>query len=236
MQNSHIEKSRLAQFCDTIIMQARSALYDREDDILKAWHENIEEAQQNDKKFPPLKLAISATVDLEESKIETTLRFTAVYQSRIEAEIADPNQPDLPGVNEALEKYAKAVCDDNARKIEALGEFQGRFGEGEPEEVLYRDADEEKDEESYVELDDFEIQQLLMDLEKAPKMQRRKRMGEMLEKHGPDLIHKFAKYSEWNQPDKHLLKVIEMRAATLAGIDKRAAEIESEPEDGAADY
>ena len=79
-------------------MQAREALYDREDDILKAWHENIEEAQQNDKKFPPLKLGITATVDLEESKIETTLRFTAVYQSRIEAEIADPNQPDLPGV------------------------------------------------------------------------------------------------------------------------------------------
>lgn len=103
MKDTKIEKSRLAQFCDTIIMQAREALYDREDDILKAWHENIEEAQQNDKKFPPLKLGISATVDLEESKIETTLRFTAVYQSRIEAEIEDPNQPDLPGV------VAKAV-------------------------------------------------------------------------------------------------------------------------------
>ena len=139
MKNTNIERSRLAQFCDTIIMQAREALYDREEDILKAWHENIEEAQQNDKKFPPLKLSIGATVDLEESKIETTLRFTAVYQSRIEAEIEDPNQPDLPGVSKSLEKtlgkYVKAVIDDNDRKIQDLGKMA---------ETVYDSKDDEE--------------------------------------------------------------------------------------------
>ena len=98
MKDTTINHGRLKEFCDTIIMQAREVLYEREEDILKAWHENIEEAQCAGKDFPPLKLGIGATVDLENNTIETTLRFTAVYQSKLSTEIPDPNQPELPGV------------------------------------------------------------------------------------------------------------------------------------------
>lgn len=120
MKDTTINHSRLKEFCDTILMQAREVLYDREDDILKAWHENIEEAQQSEKKFPPLKLALGATVNLEEGTIETTLRFTAVYQSSISAELPDPNQQELPGLGKALHQYAEAVIQDNRRKIDEL--------------------------------------------------------------------------------------------------------------------
>ena len=105
MKDTTINHSRLKEFCDTILMQAREVLYDREEDILKAWHENIEEVSQSEKKFPPLKLALGATVNLEEGTIETTLRFTAVYQSSISAELPDPNQPEFPSLAKAVQKF-----------------------------------------------------------------------------------------------------------------------------------
>lgn len=146
MNDTNITHSRLKEFCDTIIMQAREVLYDRETDILKAWHENIEEAQASDKKFPPLKLGIGATVDLENNTIETTLRFTAVYQSSLSTEIPDPNQPDLPGVSKALDKalgkYAQAVIDDNSRKIKELGE------------TVYDSAEDDQDGPAIVDVDE----------------------------------------------------------------------------------
>jgi hypothetical protein len=92
---STISNERMNAFIDMILSQARVVLHERADDILKAWHENIEEANENEKKFPPLKLGLSATVDLESATIETTLRFTAVYQSSLKAELPDPNQPVL---------------------------------------------------------------------------------------------------------------------------------------------
>lgn len=95
-KDNTISNGRLKMFCDTILTQAREALYERENDILRAWHENIEEANAAGKDFPPLKLAIGATVDIEANTIETTLRFTAVYQSKISGEIPDPNQLQLP--------------------------------------------------------------------------------------------------------------------------------------------
>jgi len=117
MRDNTITPSRLQEFCNTIIMQAREVLYEREDDILKAWHENIEEAQQSDKKFPPLKLSLGATVNLEDSTIETTLRFTAVYQSSITAEIPDPNQPELSAVVAAVKKMKKDLAKDGASVV-----------------------------------------------------------------------------------------------------------------------
>ena len=83
-------------FIGTITQQVSELLRERADDILKAWQENIEEAQESEKKFPPLKLAISGTVDLESARIETTLRFTATYQSCLSAMLPDPNQTTLP--------------------------------------------------------------------------------------------------------------------------------------------
>ncbi|MBB5351379.1 hypothetical protein HNR46_001615 [Haloferula luteola] len=85
-------------FLDTIADQVREALHERSDDILKAWHENIEEAQENAKDFPPLKVAMSAAVDIEAARIETSISFTAKYQTKLSAPLPDPNQPELPGV------------------------------------------------------------------------------------------------------------------------------------------
>ena len=86
---------RMDSFLETIASQAKTALFERKDDMLKAWHECIEEANANEKPSPPMKLGISATVDIEKAKIETTIRFTAVYSSTISAELPDPNQPEL---------------------------------------------------------------------------------------------------------------------------------------------
>jgi hypothetical protein len=94
---SNITNDRMNDFIRTICDQVHEALNERADDMLRAWHENIEEAQDNDGKFPPLKVGMAATVDIEAAKIETTLSFTAKYQTKISAPMRDPNQPDLPG-------------------------------------------------------------------------------------------------------------------------------------------
>lgn len=91
-----ISNARMAEFCNTIVRQTREALLEREQDILDAWHENIEEANENEKKFPPLKLSISATVDLENNAIETAVSFAVRYTSTIREELPDPNQVVMP--------------------------------------------------------------------------------------------------------------------------------------------
>lgn len=85
-------------FIETVVEQARTALLERSQDILEAWHANIEEAEVNKKNFPPLKLSIGATVDLEAAKIETVIKFTTVYQSTLSAPLPDPDQPEFPGM------------------------------------------------------------------------------------------------------------------------------------------
>lgn len=79
-------------FIETINQQVGELLRERSNDILKAWQENIEEAQESEKKFPPLKLAITGTVDIEKSKIETSIKFTATYQSSLSSSLPDPDQ------------------------------------------------------------------------------------------------------------------------------------------------
>jgi hypothetical protein len=93
-----ISEDRMDSFIEIIINQAREALQQRKSDMLRAWHENIEESNANEKKFPPLKLAISAAVDLEAATIETTVRFSATYQSTITSKLPDPEQPELPNL------------------------------------------------------------------------------------------------------------------------------------------
>lgn len=104
---STISNERMEAFLDTIANQVREALSERADDMLESWHENIEEAMDNDdEKFPPLKIGIAATVDLDGAKIETKLRFSTVYQTKLSASLPDPNQPELPirSLTDAMEK------------------------------------------------------------------------------------------------------------------------------------
>jgi|GEM_PF-4930005 len=92
---SSISNGRLEAFFEIILTQARTALFERSQDILDAWHSNIEEAETNKKNFPPLKLSLGATVDLEAAKIETVIKFTTVYQSTLSAPLPDPDQPEF---------------------------------------------------------------------------------------------------------------------------------------------
>lgn len=92
---STISNARMAQFAGQIVEQVKSLLSDRADDMLKAWHENIQEATDNEKPFPPLAIGISAKIDLEAAKIETSLAFKANYKSTESALIEDPNQTKL---------------------------------------------------------------------------------------------------------------------------------------------
>jgi hypothetical protein len=93
-----ISEDRMDSFIEIIINQAREALQQRKSDMLRAWHENIEESQANDKKFPPLNVAIKGGVDLEAATIETTVRFSATYQSTITSKLPDPEQPEFPNL------------------------------------------------------------------------------------------------------------------------------------------
>ena len=93
-----ISNDRMDSFIRTIAEQAAELMHERSGDILKAWHENIEEANANEKNFPPLKIGIGATVDLEAGTIETAIRFTATYQSTLKASLPDPDQPELPNL------------------------------------------------------------------------------------------------------------------------------------------
>lgn len=86
----------MAAFIAVIAEQAKVAMSEREEDILKAWHENIEEANANEKPFPPLKIAIAATVDIEKAAIQTAISFTAKYTTTVTSPLPDPNQPELP--------------------------------------------------------------------------------------------------------------------------------------------
>lgn len=99
--NKTVSNERMATFRQSIVQQVNELLAEREDDMLTAWQENIEEAQNNEKdSLPPLALSISAQVDLEKNNITTKLGFTAKYSSQLVATLPDPNQPELPGVTE----------------------------------------------------------------------------------------------------------------------------------------
>ena len=91
-----ISNERMDAFIATITAQASEIMAERSGDILKAWHENMQEATDNEDNLPPLKLAIAATVDLEKSRIETSVTFTTRYKTSIAAALPDPNQPELP--------------------------------------------------------------------------------------------------------------------------------------------
>jgi len=80
----------------TIVKQVTELLDQREDDIAKAWRENIEEAQSNEKNKPPMTITFASSIDIEADKISTKISFTAKYTSAISEPIPDPNQLKLP--------------------------------------------------------------------------------------------------------------------------------------------
>lgn len=90
-------ETRIEAFLEEISRQVREILHERSDDILKSWHESIEEAQQGsaESKFPPLKLSLAACVDLERNKIETSLSFTTKYKSSLSRDLPDLDQLSL---------------------------------------------------------------------------------------------------------------------------------------------
>ena len=104
---STITNERMESFIETITKQTRELLHERADDMLQAWHENIEEATENEAKFPPLKVGVSATVDIEAAKIETVISFSVKYQSKASEAIEDPNQAKLPGMDNLVITLAK---------------------------------------------------------------------------------------------------------------------------------
>jgi len=99
-----VSNDRMDSFIEAILKQARISLHERSDDMLRAWHENIEEAHEadEDKEAPPLKLGISATVDLGKNTVSTELKFTVNYKSKISEPLPDPNQPEITGFGAML--------------------------------------------------------------------------------------------------------------------------------------
>jgi hypothetical protein len=92
---------------ETIIKQVRTSLIEREDDLLRAWSENIEEADANEKNFPPLKIGMSAVIDLEGDLIETVIRFTSTYKTSLKTALPDPDQMEFPGIGESGDAWPK---------------------------------------------------------------------------------------------------------------------------------
>lgn len=108
MTNDKISNERMDAILETISEQVRYLLFERADDMLRAWHENIEEASENEDKFPPLKLSIASTVDLEASKIESSVTFTTRYKSTLSGELPDPDQMEFQSVKAAVDEQAMA--------------------------------------------------------------------------------------------------------------------------------
>ncbi len=99
MNNTHITNQRMDAFITSIAKQAKELLHERADDMLASWQENIEESQNNDdKKFPPLKVSIGATVDIESAKIDVEIKFSSTFKSKSSVSLPDPDQPELFGI------------------------------------------------------------------------------------------------------------------------------------------
>jgi hypothetical protein len=103
---TQINNARMSAFCDIIKSQAAELIDERANDMLKAWTESIEEATENEDKFPPLKIGIAATVDIEKAVVETAVSFTVKYKSKLSAPLPDPDQPEFPGIMTPGEKAA----------------------------------------------------------------------------------------------------------------------------------
>ena len=108
-QITAVGNERMEAFISSIAAQITQSLQARSDDMLAAWNENMEEATANEKNLPPLKLSIGATVDLEKGTIETVLKFTVTYQESLCEKLPDPNQPDLPGVEDEMSRSIEAT-------------------------------------------------------------------------------------------------------------------------------
>lgn len=83
------------QFISSITTQIHTILHEKKDELLKSWNENIEEAQNDEKDFPPLKVGIASSVDLEKSLVTSQVTFLTTYKTKLSEALPDPNQMDL---------------------------------------------------------------------------------------------------------------------------------------------
>lgn len=84
-----------------------------------------------------------------------------------------------------------------------------------------------------VDEEEFKTNQLLIDLEKTPKLRRRKALLAMLEDHGAAQIQAFDEYRTWVGADLHLAKVIQ---EVINSLPADAELGESQPEGSSDDY
>jgi hypothetical protein len=124
--------------------------------------------------------------------------------------------PENPVVGAALAKLKQTAKASGATVEVLVGE-----------DVVYDSADDEEEDDSEAPsaLTDYDVEQLLIDLEKCAKLTRNRRLTAMLDEHGPDLIHRFSEYKTWNEADPHLILLIKKRADNLAKIEQMADEI-----------
>ncbi len=114
-----IQNDRMAQFIAIINRKVSEALENRASDMLESWHANISEANDNETPCPPLKIGITATVDLSKGEIVTQLSFATKHVTKITAKLPDPNQLDLP-LNPAQKAAAAFVetCKKHGGSVE----------------------------------------------------------------------------------------------------------------------
>ena len=96
---NEITNQRLGQILDQAAEQLKTLMHERVDDIQRAWNETIEEAHENEKEsLPALKIGLGVSVDLEDDSVESVIRFSCAYTSRVSSKLADPDQMELPVV------------------------------------------------------------------------------------------------------------------------------------------
>lgn len=113
MNKLHVNNARMGQFIEIIVSQVRENLSERSDNILKAWQETIQESVDDEAKFPKLKVSFGSIVDLEASRIDTTLKFAVAYQTTLSQALPDPDQMELSLAN-ATKKLAEIMRDADA--------------------------------------------------------------------------------------------------------------------------
>lgn len=90
-----MKSPKLAQIADKSATVLSELIAHSEEDILKAWHGAIEEANSHDAD-PKLKLGFTITHDLRKDRTEWALSFGVRHKITAEAQLGDPSQAELP--------------------------------------------------------------------------------------------------------------------------------------------
>ena len=118
------ENDKLRAIAKAFAMDVPQLISEKEKDILEAWSECEQEAQDNETK-PVFKLGFSVKLDLDANAMQTQIRFGVVRTASIDREIPDPSQPDLPTLAGDL---VKEVGLANARLVVNLAQQKKKGG------------------------------------------------------------------------------------------------------------